>query len=105
MKIAFLPATQLGKWSLWSCLAFFILLAIFMLGAILGPNDQNYEAFFDAWWLAIPLLLAGACGTMALVTGLISIIRSRERALLVFASSFIGLNVTFFWLGEILVPH
>jgi bacteriorhodopsin len=105
MNIKLLPTTKLGKWSIWSCLALFILLAIFMFGAIIGPKDQNYEAFIDAWWLAIPLLLAGACGTMALVTGLISIIRSKERALLVFASSFIGLNVTFFWLGEVLVPH
>ena len=55
--------------------------------------------------LAIPMLLAAVSGVSALVTGIIGIVKSRERSVLVFLATVIGLFVLIFSLGEILFPH
>ncbi len=62
-------------------------------------------AFFSNLTLTIPMLLAGVSGVSALVTGIIGIVKSRERSLLVFLATAIGLIVLIFSLGEILFPH
>ena len=44
-------------------------------------------------------------GLAALVTGLISIIKGRERSILVFLATLIGLFALLFLFGEFLFPH
>jgi hypothetical protein len=51
------------------------------------------------------MIPAVICGIAALITGLISIIKNKERSLLVFLAVAIGLLILFFMLGEFLVPH
>jgi uncharacterized membrane protein HdeD (DUF308 family) len=51
------------------------------------------------------MLLAGTSGVFAFLTGLISVIRNRERSILVFLAMLIGLFVLLFGLGEIIFPH
>ena len=57
--------------------------------------------------LLIPatIIPAGICGIAAFFTGIISIIKSKERSVLVFLTTVIGFLVLIFVLGEILVPH
>jgi len=55
--------------------------------------------------LTIPILLAGTSGVFAFLTGLIGVIRNRERSILVFLAMLIGLFVLLFCLGEVIFPH
>jgi len=105
MKSILLPTTTLGKWSVWSGIAFLILMVIVFMSVIFTVKDQIPQSFFDPLWAAIALIIAGACGTAALVTGLVSIIRNKERAILVFLAVVAGVFALFFLLGELLFPH
>jgi len=55
--------------------------------------------------LNIPGFIVAASGVVAFFTALFAIIRTRERGILVFIISFIGLLITIFVLGEITTPH
>ena len=93
MKDLLLPKTKFGKWSVWFCLTFLISLAAFFVAReIIRPKE--FLKFFENFWLTIPLLLCAASGALSLIFGLVSIFRSKERAVLVFISSLIGLFVT-----------
>jgi len=52
--------------------------------------------FFDNLALTIPIMLAGISGVSAFVTGFISIIKSKERSILVFLTTTIGFLVLVF---------
>jgi len=103
MRVSFLPKTLLGKWSVGLIIAFFVFLASFAV--LVASGQRGGETFFSNLALTVPMLLAGSCGVAALITGLIGIIRSKERAVLVYLAVAIGLVVLFFGLGEILCPH
>ncbi|MBI2670751.1 hypothetical protein HYX18_02130 [Candidatus Woesearchaeota archaeon] len=60
---------------------------------------------FDNLVLTIPIFLAGISGILAFFTGIISIVKSKERSVLVFLATAIGLFVLIFVLGEFLFPH
>jgi hypothetical protein len=68
-------------------------------------GQRGGEKFFGNLALTIPILLAGISGVSAFVTGIISIIKSKERSVLVFLTTTIGFFVLVFWLGEFLFPH
>jgi hypothetical protein len=53
----------------------------------------------------VALIIGLASGIAAFVTGLISIIKSRERSILVFLAVIVGLLVLIFCLGEVIFPH
>ena len=55
--------------------------------------------------LTIPILLAGAAGVLSFLTGIIGVIRNRERSILVFLAMLVGLFVLLFSIGEIAFPH
>ena len=55
--------------------------------------------------LAISMLAGFGAGISALATGLISIIKQKERAFLVFLSTLVGAALTFFLIAEFLFPH
>jgi len=103
MRANFAPKTIWGRWSVWLIIAFFVFLASFLV--LVASGQRGGETFFSNLALTIPMLLAGSCGVAAFVTGLIGIIKSRERAILVYLAAGIGLFVLFFLLGEILSPH
>jgi hypothetical protein len=104
MKSTLLPTTTLGKWSIGlviSLILFFILsFAIIILG-----HQTGGETFFDNLYIAVPMFLAGISGIAAFITGIICILRYKERSVLVFMSALIGLFVLFLVLGEFLAPH
>ena len=103
MKIRFNPRTRLGKWSIWLIIAVIVLFIIFQLLVALG--QRGGATFFSNLALSIPMLLAGISGISAFFTGIIGIIKSKERSILTFVATTIGFFILFFVLGELLVPH
>lgn len=98
-----MPRTKAGKWSVGLIAAFFLFLISFQL--LVASGQRGGATFFSNLVLAVPVLLAGACAVSAFFTGLIGIIRSKERSMLVFLVTAIGLFVLLFVLGEFLFPH
>ncbi len=103
MKLHFMPKTTLGKWSVALIFAFIVFLISFQL--IAASGQRGGETFFSNLALAVPILIAGISGVSAFVTGLVGVIRSRERSIIVYLATVIGLLVLLFGLGEIIFPH
>jgi hypothetical protein len=55
--------------------------------------------------LALTMLAGMASGISAFVTGLLAVLRRKERSLLVYASTVIGALLILFLSGEIISPH
>ncbi len=102
-EVYLLPKTRLGKLSIGLIIAFFLLLITSML--IVASGQEGGETIFDNLWISIPMISGVICAIASFITGIISIIRKKERAILVFISTAIGLLVLWFVIGEILVPH
>src|SRR4030042_4874023 len=101
MKSRILPKTALGKWSIGFAGSFIV---FFALVSVLGATGQEAgETFFSNLYLAIPGLIAGVSGIAAFITGIISIIFLKERAILVFVSTAIGLLLILFILSDFLI--
>jgi len=103
MKVNLIPKTCLGKWSVGLIIAFFFLLGFFRVLVAFG--QRGGATFFSNLILAIPAILMGTSGVLAFFVGIISFLKSKERAILVFITTLIGLFVLIFILGEILSPH
>jgi hypothetical protein len=103
MKVKFLPKTTPGKWSagLTAGLIVFFLIA----RLIVASGQQGGETFFDTPAISIPMALAATCGVAAFIVGLAGIIRNKERSILVFITTLIGLFVLIFIIGEFASPH
>lgn len=97
-----MPKMRLGKWSVGLIVVFLLLLGLFRL--LIASGQKGGGTLPDNLLLAI-LFLAGISGIGAFVTGLISILKSKERAVLVFLATIIGLFVPWFIVGEMLVQH
>lgn len=98
-----MPKTRLGKWSVGLIAAFFLL--FLLLQVLVASGQRGGETFFSNLALAIPGLSMGMVGVLAFFTGTVGIIKSKERSILVFLATLIGLFVLWFVLGEILSPH
>ena len=103
MKLHFMPKTALGKWSVALIVAFIVLLVSFQI--LVASGQRGGETFFSALILTVPILIAGISGVSAFVTGLIGVIRSRERSISVYLAVTIGLLVLLWGLAEIIFPH
>jgi uncharacterized membrane protein len=106
MRINILPKTPLGWWSVGLGILFLILFTSPLLG-VLVRLQSAYAGLFPIGLppggiMGIVFAIAGAA---ALVTGLISIIRSKERSILAFLAMIIGLFLLVFVLGEWLHLH
>jgi hypothetical protein len=104
-RLVFMPGTWLGKFSLGLIggIFFLLILAVNIIILIQGSRDNN--SFFDNLYISIPMFFAGISVIGAFFTGLISILKYRERAIFVFLITLFGLLALFFILGEVLVPH
>ena len=88
MRISILPKTHLGKWSVGLGVAS-ILILIFRILA----SESNYNIALAITFTIVSVGISGA----AFVTGLISVIKNRERSLLVFVGILIGLWGALIW--------
>ena len=99
-----MPKTLFGKWAVRFVVAFILLLATgIFVASNQGPRAD--QTFLDNPILSIPMLSAGAAGILAFFCAIISIIRYKERSILVILAVVIGFLVLDFVLGEFLFPH
>ncbi len=103
MKFTILPKTAPGKWSIWLTVGLVLFFVIMLL--MVAAGQRGGETFFSNLALAVPGFLAAICGIAAFFTGIIAIIKSKERSGLVFLAVIIGFQVLMFCLGEVLSPH
>jgi cytochrome bd-type quinol oxidase subunit 2 len=100
--------TTLGRWSVKLIIVFFALIILVQIIAAVGRSQGAFDSSsLNVFQLLMPIIIipAGVCGVAAFVTGIISIIKSKERSVFVFFSTAIGLFVLLFVLGEFLFPH
>ena len=98
-----MPKTKLGKWSVGLIIVFILLLILFFL--LVASGQRGGDTFFSNPLLTIPMLVAGICGVGAFFTGIISIIKMKERAIIVYIATVIGFFVLMYISAEILSPH
>jgi hypothetical protein len=104
------PATTAGKWSVGAAI---VMPCLFVIGASFTnslysavPAGDTIAADIAARpALALTMLAGMGAGIVALVAGLVALIRQKERAVLVFISSSIGALLVLFLAGELLFPH
>lgn len=94
--------TILGRWSVWLIVVFFLLMLVF--GLLVGSGQRGGETYWSNLYLAVPFTFAWLSGISAFFTGSLSLFR-KERGILVYVSSLLGLLVLLFMLGEIIFPH
>ena len=105
-----MPITMPGKWSVGACIAMPIL---FIIGKSLTsslyqsvPAGETILADITTRpALALTMIAGMGGGILALITGLLAIFRQKEKAVLVYVSSFIGALLMLFLAGEVLFPH
>lgn len=102
--------TKLGKWS---CALVALMLVLFIFGISLtdtlyrsvpaGGTIMGDVAARPA--LALSMLAGMLAGCMAFITGVIAVIKNKERSFLVYISATIGGLLMYLLLGELVVPH
>lgn len=96
MRTGFLPKSVLGKWSVVLAGTGILLNAVFMVLLALGVLGSDTAPLWVSPVSGIPVMAAFAAGV-------IGIIWSKERAILVYLG--MALLVLLFVLGEFLFPH
>lgn len=97
-----MPKTKFGKWSVW-CLGLFV---VFFIGAqvIVASGQEGGETFFDNLFVSIPMSLVALSAIFAFAFGLFSIVKQKERSLLVYLATLVGLWILTFVVGEFIGP-
>ncbi len=96
MQIGILPKSALGRWSVVLAAVFILLSIMFAILTGLGGEPGPFALIF------IVNILIGVSFIAAFVTGLVSIIKSRERAILVYLAMLVGFGALLFYLGSFL---
>jgi hypothetical protein len=97
-----MPKTKFGKWSV-GCLGLFFVLLL-LARVIVASGQAGGETFFSNPLISVPMSLAGIAGVLAFVFGVYSIIKQKERSVLVFVTTLIGLLILGFAAGELFGP-
>ena len=105
-----MPITTLGKWSIGLIIAmpllFFVATSFTNSLYQSAPAGDTILADITARpALALTMLAGMISGILALIIGLLAIIRQKEKAVLVYISILIGALLVLFLAGEILFPH
>ena len=99
MRISILPKSSLGRWSVGLAAAFILLSIMFAVLTRLGGEPGPFALIF------IANVAIGISFIAAFITGLISMINSKERSILVFLAVLVGFGALLFFLGQFLFTH
>jgi hypothetical protein len=110
MKVSLPPKTKLGWWSLGLIIAMPILFSIgssftHSLYQSVSSGRTIPQDIIKRPALALTMLSGMVTGVSAFISGLIAIIKEKERALLVYLSTLIGFLLILFLLAEVIFPH
>jgi len=94
------PKTVLGKWTMGLFLASILLMIFVILSIASGQNGG--ATIFDNLLISIPMISVAISTIASFFTGIISIIRKKERCIFVFISTTIGFLVLLIIVGEFL---
>jgi hypothetical protein len=105
-----MPKTLLGKWSIGMVVAMPLL---FWIGSSFtnslyestSAGNTILEDIANRPTLAVTVLAGPVCGISAFITGLIALIKQKDRAPLVFVATAVGALLVLFLVGEVLFPH
>ena len=105
-----MPKTNLGKWSVGLII---VMPVLFIIGTSFTNSLYQSVPAGDTILadiavrpaLALTMLVGMISGILAFITGLLDILRKKEKAVLVYISSLIGALLVLFLGGEILFPH
>ncbi|MFC1984470.1 hypothetical protein ACFLU0_00445 [Chloroflexota bacterium] len=103
MRVNYKPSTFLGNWSV--RLIVFSLLFLIVFYSLVASGQRGGDTFFSNLALAITMLIAAILAVSSFFTGIIGIIRNRERTIFVYISTAIGFFVLLYGLAEIISPH
>jgi uncharacterized BrkB/YihY/UPF0761 family membrane protein len=109
MNLNFLPQSCLGKWSVGLIAAMPV---FFYIG-------MSFVAFYESVpagktiphdivvrpGIALPMLAGFVSGIVAFSTGITSIIKKKDRSVLVFLATVVGFLMLLWCLAEIIFPH
>jgi hypothetical protein len=104
-----MPKTTLGKWSLGLIIGMPILFVIgssfsnTLYGSVPAGNSILAD-IADRPALALTMLAGMATGVSAFITGLIAIIKLKERSILVYVATIVGAALIVFLIGEFSSP-
>ena len=87
MHVSVLPKTSLGRWSVGMAIANVL---FFVLAEVLTGFEPFGPGFNLVFAIALTIILAGISG-VAFVTGLIGMMKRKERSIFVFVSTALGL--------------
>ena len=99
MQIGILPKSSLGRWSVGLAAAFILLSILFAVLTGLGGEPGPFALIF------LVNVVIGISFIAAFITGLVSIIKSKERSVLVYLAVLVGFWALLFYLGEFLCTH
>jgi len=107
MNLTLLPTKALGKWSVGLVIVALLCFAAFIIEVAMGMRGGDRLDLTDPsqLWPAMPMLLAGFFVVSSMVTGVVGIVKSKERSVLVFMAAALGLFVILLVVGEFLFPH
>ena len=105
-----MPSSTPGKWSIGLIVAMPLLFALGMsfthsLYESVPAGGTILRDIAARPALALTMLAGMAAGVSALITGLLSILRQKDHALLVYVSSLIGALLLLFLVAEGAFPH
>jgi len=109
MRLEFIPRTILGRWSVGLIIAmpvfFYIGFSFVSFYESISAGKTIPQDIIVRPGVALPMLAGMVSGISAFITGLVSTIRKKERALLVYVATMIGGLLILFLFGEIFFPH
>ena len=105
MRIAVLPKTSLSRWSVGLAAAFILLFVLFQTFAASVRCYPVPNPGLPSPVIVMAVVADYISGIAAFVIGLISIIKSKERSILVFLVVVVGVIALLFLLGEVIFPH
>ena len=97
-----LPKTSLGKWSIGLTIAFFLLFVLHQTFAATVRRNPLPNPSSPSPVILMVVVTDYVSGIISFLTGLISIIRNKERAFLVFLVVIAGFLALLFLIGEFL---